>query len=196
MAGVKQLEPKIEIKPAWKCPRFVNRHRRENGKVVYYFRRKHGPRIRLPDDMHSQEFREAYAAAMASKPVYYRKTARPRNERILILAKRFAAKAAEKAKYRAQKSNQPCDITPKWIFEQLEKQNYKCLVTKKRFWSGGEFRSRDPYAPSIDRISPGGGYTKDNTRIVLLGLNVMILDWGFDVAKDIIDAVPEKYLTK
>jgi len=38
---------------------------RKTGKRMYYFRRPHGRRIRLPDDPLSREFREAYEAALA-----------------------------------------------------------------------------------------------------------------------------------
>jgi hypothetical protein len=35
-----------------------------------------------------------------------------------------------------------------------------------------------PYAPSLDRIDCRKGYTKDNVRIVVYALNVMLMDWG------------------
>ena len=37
----------------------------KSGKRVYYFRRPRGPRVRLPDNPHGKEFREAYEAALA-----------------------------------------------------------------------------------------------------------------------------------
>jgi integrase len=41
---------------------------RVGSRKYYYFRIGKGARIRLPDDIHSEEFRAAYAAAMAGKP--------------------------------------------------------------------------------------------------------------------------------
>jgi integrase len=38
----------------------------KTGKRVYYFRRPRGPRVRLPDDPNTKEFREAYEAALAN----------------------------------------------------------------------------------------------------------------------------------
>lgn len=50
-----------------KLPLHVVRERTRHGKVKFYFRRFKGPRIRLPDDLGSKEFEEAYAAALAGR---------------------------------------------------------------------------------------------------------------------------------
>lgn len=42
-------------------------------------------------------------------------------------------------------------------------------------------RHLNPFAPSLDRINCGGGYTKDNTRIVCVAVNVAINTFGDDV---------------
>lgn len=50
-----------------KLPLHVVRERSRHGKVKFYFRRFKGPRIRLPDDLGSAEFEEAYTAALAGR---------------------------------------------------------------------------------------------------------------------------------
>lgn len=50
-----------------KLPPFVTRDRSRHGKIRFYFRRGKGPRVRLPDDLQSDEFRSAYEAALAGK---------------------------------------------------------------------------------------------------------------------------------
>lgn len=50
-----------------KLPPFVGRERTRHGKLVFYFRRGKGPRVRLPA-IDSDEFAEAYEAALAGSP--------------------------------------------------------------------------------------------------------------------------------
>jgi integrase len=50
-----------------KLPPFVNRQRDRHGNLRFYFRRKHGKRIRLPDPQ-TEGFEKAYAAALAGIP--------------------------------------------------------------------------------------------------------------------------------
>jgi hypothetical protein len=54
-----------------RLPKHVTVERSRHGKVVFYFRRPRGERVRLPGDPESQEFRDAVAAASAglSPPV-------------------------------------------------------------------------------------------------------------------------------
>lgn len=47
-----------------RLPKHVNRYRTRHGKMVFYFRRGHGPSVRLPD-MTDPGFERAYAAALA-----------------------------------------------------------------------------------------------------------------------------------
>src|SRR6516162_11310126 len=49
-----------------RLPKYVYPERR-GSRVYYYFRVGKGPRTPLPDDIHSAEFRAAYAAAMAGE---------------------------------------------------------------------------------------------------------------------------------
>ena len=52
--------------PKQKLP-YVNRHVNRHGKVYWFFRARHGERIRLPGDYGSPEWRSAYDAALAGQ---------------------------------------------------------------------------------------------------------------------------------
>jgi integrase len=54
--------------PKQKLP-YVNRHVNRHGKVYWFFRARHGERIRLPGDYGSPEWRAAYDAALAGQTV-------------------------------------------------------------------------------------------------------------------------------
>ncbi|PCI04582.1 MAG: integrase [Hyphomicrobiales bacterium] len=47
---------------------FVQREKTRHGKMVWYFRIENGPRRRLPDEYGSEEFLEAYFAALKGEP--------------------------------------------------------------------------------------------------------------------------------
>jgi hypothetical protein len=61
----------------------------------------------------------------------------------------------------------------------LEKQDYKCAITKQDF----VMEKGSPKLPSIDRIIPGndnGTYTIDNVQIIWHGLNAFKNVWSMD----------------
>ncbi len=50
-----------------KLPPYVVRERSRHGRVMFFFRRGKGQRVRLPDDTQSQAFQDAYEAALTGK---------------------------------------------------------------------------------------------------------------------------------
>lgn len=58
-------------------PRHIVRQVTQHGRVVWYFRRGKGKRIRLPDEFGSKEFMEAYEAALAGTEIAREATAAP-----------------------------------------------------------------------------------------------------------------------
>jgi hypothetical protein len=76
------------------------------------------------------------------------------------------------AKRRSSNFEESFDIDFDHIFEKLNKGT--CEVTGIPFdFSKPSTSSKNPYAPSIDRIDPKIGYTKANTRIVIWQYNLM-----------------------
>lgn len=45
----------------------------------------------------------------------------------------------------------------------------------------------NPYAPSIDRINPGKGYTKENCRVIVMALNAAMGCWGEKITRDVME---------
>jgi hypothetical protein len=76
----------------------------------------------------------------------------------------------------------PFDITPADIFHLMKETEFRCAVSgiplAKRVMADG---SRDPWAPSMDRIQSCQGYTFDNIRVVCLAANYAMNQWGIDV---------------
>ena len=71
------------------------------------------------------------------------------------------------------------DLTLAWAMEQAERQQYRCCLTGGPFLHDDDVTSyMRPYAPSLDRIAPKGGYTRENVRIVIFAVNAMLSDWG------------------
>ena len=64
----------------------------------------------------------------------------------------------------------PVDLTLDEIMEVLRRQNYRCAISGLMFWSGSTV-AYGPTIPSIDRLTSALGYTRDNVRVVLLGVN-------------------------
>lgn len=79
------------------------------------------------------------------------------------------------ASSRANKKNLKFELDIKWVERNLLRQDYKCKYSGIKF----EMKkhpidgSKRPFLPSIDKIEPKKGYTKDNSAIVCTIVNVM-----------------------
>jgi hypothetical protein len=62
------------------------------------------------------------------------------------------------------------DITLDELMEILRRQDYRCAISRLRFWSGSAV-AYGPTIPSLDRMRASEGYTRHNIRVVLLGVN-------------------------
>lgn len=84
------------------------------------------------------------------------------------------------ANSRATKSKIACDIDLPFLIDLYNKQNGKCALTKITFKLNRHGTKR-AFAPSIDRLNCGGGYTRDNVRLVCLVVNLALNDFGDEV---------------
>lgn len=48
-----------------------------------------------------------------------------------------------------------------------------CEITGLPFEKGGNGRGPQPFSPTVDRINASLGYTKSNTRFILMGCNAL-----------------------
>lgn len=70
-------------------------------------------------------------------------------------------------RYQAKKADIPFDLDEDW----LKKQALMCAITGQEFVVGG------PKGPSFDQKLPGKGYTKENTQLVCLWVNMAKCNW-------------------
>lgn len=78
--------------------------------------------------------------------------------------------------------------TRKSEYPKILDQDFKCALSGMPFDVAANLEkefSRNPYMPSLDRIESRGGYTNENTRVVLSALNYAINEWGLDIYKTI-----------
>lgn len=62
-------------------------------------------------------------------------------------------------------------LTREDLLDLLESQNYKCALSGLDLTCNLEVGKKFPYNASVDRIVPGGPYTKDNIQLVCSSLN-------------------------
>jgi hypothetical protein len=147
--------------------------------------------VSLPGDQGSREFNVAYFKALY-EGVPSALAARPMPQTFDMRHKQAVERALKKSlsgcKARATARGRQFDLTLDWVIEQIERQGFRCALTGIPFFSKNTSKSaRDPYAPSFDRINSLGGYTKDNVRVIVFALNVMLLDWGDAVFEHILN---------
>lgn len=166
--------------------RFVDRHGHER----LYLRRAGAVSITLPHE-DAPGFEEAYAAALAvSLASTPRKARTTRLERFRTLAE----KAVTRAHYRDIARGRVSEITADWMLAQIGRQNLRCALTGIPFAPPDRDSawSKNPYAPSLDRIDCSKGYEIGNVRVVLLAVNVALNEWGEDVFREIAAALVAK----
>jgi hypothetical protein len=92
------------------------------------------------------------------------------------------------AKRRATKRGHSCTINKEFVQKLLESSNGVCQQTGDKFdFAPGELRQRNPYAPSLDQITAGKGYTPHNTQVVVGWYNRLKGDLSDTAARKIIE---------
>jgi hypothetical protein len=99
------------------------------------------------------------------------------------------------AKQRSARKGLSCDLDKEWVNEKLQKQI--CELSGIKFdFTNNDASHFNPYCPSIDRIDPTKGYTKDNCRMVLVAVNFGLGEWGINsyikIAQAVIDTQKSK----
>ncbi len=91
------------------------------------------------------------------------------------------------ARARAEKRNHPFELSIEWAMEQFDLQNGKCCLTgiplTLDFTSGS--RKYHPYNPSLDRKDSNLGYTRENTRLVCVAVNIALNEFGEEVLRNV-----------
>lgn len=90
---------------------------------------------------------------------------------------RIAYNLTANCEYRAKKKNLPYDLDVEWVYTKILEK--KCARTGIQFSlteNGDSFSNRKPTTPSIDKIDPKKGYTKDNIQIVC---------WWYNLSKSV-----------
>lgn len=163
--------------------KYVQTETSRHGTTKNYFRRNRRERVRLPDDPNSDEFRAAYAKALASEPVPDVRDIKPtavelRKQR----TERTLKSALVAARRRAKAKGVPFNLDVDFLLDLVELQEFRCALTGIEFFAQiDNAASIDPCTPSIDRIEPQKGYVKSNVRVIIYAMNAMLLDWGEDV---------------
>ena len=85
------------------------------------------------------------------------------------------------AKQRAKASGRAFDLREEDVYDLLNAQAGRCALSGIQFDLSPTDTRRRPYSPSLDRISPKGGYTKGNVRLLCVVVNLALGDWGDEV---------------
>lgn len=161
MARPKRLQPwlKQESNGVW----YIYFH--QNGRAI---RRTCGTRERTV----AEAFYTAFVAPAEDRPTRELRCRLAAREPWRSMARRMCKRARENAKAKGRLYS----LNPDAVLALLEQQQHRCAVT------GMPLRlpvtARDPWAPSIDQILPGRGYTPDNIRVVCVLINTAMNQWG------------------
>ncbi len=82
-------------------------------------------------------------------------------------------------KFRAKRFNLPYELDRNWLLEKFRSGHFKCEKTGVNFTFDKPLKgySRNPYSPSLDRVIPKLGYTKENTKLVITAYNIAKNQW-------------------
>gem|GEM_PF-4115002 len=93
-------------------------------------------------------------------------------------------RAIVKTRARAKVKGIGFDLDEEEMLQRLRNQRHRCALTGLDFQPAEIARAaglKRPYSLSIDRVTPGGDYSPDNVRLVVIAVNVALLDWGESV---------------
>ena len=124
---------------------------------------------RIPDQEQSKQLR------------YYHRKRNKAREAAHIQSKKsdvyvWLCYGLKQKRYTAKKLGLPFEIDAEW----LKFQPMQCAITGQQFVVGG------PLTPSFDQRLAGKGYTRENTQIICLWVNMAKRDWPEDQIRALI----------
>lgn len=85
-----------------------------------------------------------------------------------------------RSKTRSKQNGVPFSITRQDLMDLWVVQKGLCYYSNLPMTAENSHQCRDPYAVSIDRITPAKGYVKDNIALCCWGVNVAKSDFPFE----------------
>ena len=137
------LERRERERCSYKDPEFKRRRRQSDKKWYQQNRVNHQEKMKEYYSLHKEELRQK------------RETLEGRLNRL------FNA-----ARYRAKQNGLAFSITKDWLKKRFDRCQGMCEQTGDVFDLKFLDDHRNPYAPSLDQIKPGAGYTTNNVQIV------------------------------
>lgn len=109
----------------------------------------------------------------------------------------FCKKMVAEAKKRAELKNMDFDIDYKFLLKKLNRGVCELSGIPFAGFSAEEYAHNvRPYYPSLDRIDSNKGYTKRNTRLVLVAVNIALNQWGDSVLLHIAENLIKQHKRK
>lgn len=144
---------------------------------------------RTRDEGQAKNFLADYIASLSRyvDPAWRREVLKDRGSRSGWQARVYRA-----MRERAAKRKRDC-MSPDELYALLVESGGRCAITGLPLILSSP-RPRDPFRASVDRIDPTLGYSKANSRIVALVVNVSMNAWGFAALEAISAAIISRKL--
>lgn len=149
--------------------------RRENGT---FYASWHNPRsgrneresLRTKDPAAAEA---AFAAYLKNRP--HLDATEPEQGKALTWAQ-WSQKMCRRARENAKAKGRQYAISPAIVEQMILAQDARCAVTGIEL--SNRYFYRNPFAPSLDQVLPGGGYLPGNIRVVSVIANTAMNGWG------------------
>ena len=100
------------------------------------------------------------------------------------------------AKTRSKRFGIPFDLDLSHLCLLWDAQKGRCALSGLPFALDDGAKGKQAFRPSLDRIKPEMGYTRDNVRLVATIVNFGINKWGYDAFLQVCRAVARKKRTR
>ena len=157
-------------------------------RVKNYQRRKKAEKLGISLD--ELEVREAERKARIIQGKIDKEKAREEREARDTPERRISKTIINAVRSRAKKKGMPFDLDLDWLALIIKKG--RCEATDDVFNHEFKVKQTRPYAPSVHRIDPLLGYTKDNCKVVTWAWNRMVGDGTDGITKRVIKAMIDK----